>query len=363
MNSMISLVMLAFFLAGALDYICGGRFGLGEEFTKGLMTSGRLLLCMTGFITLAPALASAIVPAVAPLFRSFGADPSAIAGILLANDSGGAALALAMADSREAGLFNGMIVGASIGTTVMFHIPLVMSNATRENLPAALSGILIGIITAPLGCLAGGFAAGFPAALVLCNTLPVLVLAVVLAALLAVFGSRVVPAFSAVGHFLELASVAGLCCAAVKQMAGVELIPGLGEPEEVFSIVGGIAFFLAGAFPLMVLVRKLLAPLLKKLEGVLRIGPAGISGLLVSIVNGIPAVATLNDMDSRSRMFVAAGLVSGSCLIGDHAAFTAQMAPELCGAVIAGKAVGMIAAVGLSMLTADRLLGAGSRRV
>ena len=356
MDRIISLVILASFLAGAIDSATGGRLGLSGEFSKGLMTSGRLLLCMTGFITLAPVLAQAIGPAVAPLFRSFGADPSAVAGLLIANDSGGASLAMAMADSKEAGLFNGLIVGAGMGTTVMFIIPITMGSTSRENLPAALSGILVGIITIPLGCLAGGIAAGFNLGMVFCNTIPVLILAILLAVLLSVFGSRIVPIFSAVGRCLELASLFGLCCAAILQLTGLELFPGMSAPEETFQIVGGITIFLAGAFPLMSLLQKLLQPWLKKLERLLQTNPAGLAGLLIGMVNGIPVMAMLNDMDARGRMFNAAFLVSGSCLVGDHLAFTAQVAPELCGAVLVGKAAGGITAVLLSALVADRLL-------
>lgn len=356
MDRVISLVILAFFLIGAVDSTTGGRLGLGEKFSKGLMTSGRLLLCMTGFITLAPVLAQAIGPVVAPLFRSFGADPSAIAGLLIANDSGGASLAMAMADSPEAGLFNGVIVGAGMGTTVMFIIPIIMGNTSRENLPAALSGVLVGVITTPLGCLAGGIAAGFDLRTVFCNTIPVLVLAVILAVLLAAFGNRVVPAFSALGRCLELMSLFGLCCAAVRQLTGFEVIPGMASPDETFRIVGGIAIFLAGAFPLMELLERRLMPWLEKLERRLRTNSAGITGLLTGMVNGIPVMMTMDKMDARGRMFNAAFLVSGSCLVGDHLAFTAQVAPELCGAVLVSKTIGGVTAVWLSTILANRLL-------
>ena len=356
MDFIISFVMLIFLLIGAADYACGSRLGLGGEFAKGLMTSGRLLLCMTGFMVLAPALAQAIGPAVAPVFRSFGADPSAIAGILLANDSGGAVLALEMADSQEAGLFNGMIVGASMGTTVMFHIPLIMSSTRKEYRSAALSGLLVGIITIPFGCLAGGLAAKFDFHMIFCNTLPVLLLAAVLAVLLSVLGSCIVPIFSALGRFLELISLFGLCCAAINQMAGIELIRGMGAVDEVFAVVGGITFFLAGAFPLMAALQKLLAPVLKMAEHALGTGKEGISGLLIGMVNGIPVATNLDAMDAKGRMLSAAFLVSGSCLIGDHAAFTAQMAPQLTAAVFIGKAVGSFTAIGVCMLLAGRLL-------
>ena len=49
-------------------------------------------------------------------------------------------------------------------------------------------------------------------------------------------------------------------------------------------------------------------------------------------------------------------LVSASCLLGDHLAFTAQTRGELCLAVLVGKTVGGVTAVLLANALAARLL-------
>ena len=41
--------MLCFLAVGGADYLLDGRFGLGKEFEKGILTCGRLLLVMAGF--------------------------------------------------------------------------------------------------------------------------------------------------------------------------------------------------------------------------------------------------------------------------------------------------------------------------
>lgn len=352
----ISWIMLVFFLLGAIDYALGGRFGLSEEFVNGLMACGRLLICMSGFMILAPVIAGALGPAIAPFFRSFGADPSAIAGLLLANDSGGFALALEMADTREAALFNGLIVGAGIGTTVMFFIYMTMSSAKGAQRVPVIGGLLSGIITAPLGCLAGGFAAGFSASLVLRNSIPVLGISAFLMAVLLLFGNRVVPVFIVFGRFLELVSIFGLCCGAVAHLTGYLLIPGMDTLETVFPVVGGISIFLSGAFPLLAVVRKLFAPALDWVGRMLRVNQAGVSGLLLGLANGIPTVSMLPEMDDRGRLFAVAALVSGSCIFGDHAAYTSQVAPDLVGPVIISKAVGSITAMALAWVLAPKFV-------
>ena len=206
--------MLCFLAVGGADYLLDGRFGLGKEFEEGILTCGRLLLVMAGFMVLVPLIARGLGPVVSPLFHALGVDPSILAGMLLANDSGGLPLALELADTREAGLFSGLVVGSMLGTTVMLGIPTVMMFATQAERPAVIYGLLCGLVTIPLGCLAGGFAAGFSAELVLRNTVPVLVLSLVLLMLLLLLKERIVPAFSAFGKLMTAISIFGLVCGA-----------------------------------------------------------------------------------------------------------------------------------------------------
>lgn len=60
---------------------------------------------MTGYICLAPVLAAVLKPSLLPLAHLFGVDPSFAAGLCLAVDSGGAPLAMEMADSHVLGKF------------------------------------------------------------------------------------------------------------------------------------------------------------------------------------------------------------------------------------------------------------------
>lgn len=353
---LLSWIMLAFLLLGAVDYVFGSRFSLGKEFEKGLLTAGRLIIYMAGFMVLAPVLARALEPTVAPFFERFGIDPSAVAGILVANDSGGATLAVEMAKDRDAGLFHGLIVGAAMGTSIMYIIPISMANVTGRERPAVICGLLAGIVTIPLGCLAGGLAAGFSSSMVVRNTVPVFVIAVVLFLLLLLFGKRIVPAFTLFSRALELLSISGLCCGAVQQLTGVVLFEGMGTLGKIFPIVGGLAIFLAGAFPLLAVVKKLFEPLLTKIGGKMGMDDTGIAALLLGLANGIPSMSMLGKMNDRGRIFVTAFLVSGSCILGDHAAYTAQIAPELSGGVMVGKAVGALSAMILAACLGPRFL-------
>ena len=356
-QQIITWVMLFFLVLGAVDYVLGNKFGLGLEFENGVMSTGRLLLCMTGFMVLAPVIARGLGPVVAPFFRSFGADPSIFAGILLANDSGGAALAMELAENEQAGLFSGLIVGATLGTSIMFGISLTMTYTQGAERPSAIYGLLSGLVTVPLGVLAGGFAAGFDTKLVLINSLPVIVISGILLILLLRLGEKIVPAFTWLGKALTALSIFGFICGAVQQLVGITLIPGMDTLQTVFPIVGNIAIFLAGAFPLLAVVRRVFARGLVAAGRGLGINKVSVTGMIMTMANNLPTLAMMHDMDDKGRMLNVAFMISGTCIFGDHLAYTAQTAPEMVTAVIISKAVGGITAVLVAMVLAPRLLG------
>ena len=102
-NDAILWLMAIFMLLGAVDRILGNRFGLGASFEEGIVAMGSLALAMLGILCLAPVLSGLLRPLVVPLYALVGADPAMFAGTILANDMGGASLAMELAGSREAG--------------------------------------------------------------------------------------------------------------------------------------------------------------------------------------------------------------------------------------------------------------------
>jgi ethanolamine transporter len=131
--NVISIVMLLFAVVGALDYLAGNRLGVGKEFERGVLMIGTMILSMVGMIVLAPLIAAWIQPvltAVSDKIPFF--EPSVIAGSLLANDMGGAPLAMELARTPEAGYFNGLIVGSMMGATISFSLPLSLGMTAPE---------------------------------------------------------------------------------------------------------------------------------------------------------------------------------------------------------------------------------------
>ena len=342
-------VMAVFAVLGAIDRIFGNRYGLGKEFEEGILAMGSLALAMVGIVSLAPVLAAVLKPVVVPVFGFLGADPAMFAGTILASDMGGGALALQMTDNHDAAMLGGILNGSMLGATLVFTIPVAMGILREEDRPAMAKGILCGIVTIPAGILAGGIAAGFPVGMVLRNLVPIVLIAVLIALGLWRAEQAMVRGFALFGKIVVIIVTVGLAAAIGEALTGVALIPGMAPISEGFETVGTIAILLAGAFPLVFLLTKLLRRPLMAAGRKLGINDAAAAGLVASLANSIATFGMVKDMNERGKVINIAFAVSAAFVFGDHLGFTAGFAPEMIGPMIIGKLVGGISAVTVAM--------------
>ncbi len=343
-------VMAVFAVLGGLDRIFGNRFGLGEKFEEGVGAMGALALAMVGIICLAPVLAGLLKPVVVPVYALLGADPAMFAGTILACDMGGGPLAMEMTADPQAAALGGIITGSMLGATIVFTIPVAMGILSPEDRPAMAKGILCGIVTIPVGVLAGGVTAGFPLGMVLRNLIPIILIAIAIALGLWKAEKAMIRGFGLFGKVVVAVITVGLTAAIVEALTGFTVIPGMAPIEEGFQTAGAIAIVLAGAFPLVLVITKVLKKPLLKLGGVLRINDTAAAGLVASLANSIATFGLVKEMDHRGKVVNIAFAVSAAFVFGDHLGFTAGFAPELLPAMIVGKLAGGITAVLVALL-------------
>lgn len=342
-------VMGAFAVLGAADRIFGNRLGLGKEFEEGILAMGSLAMAMIGVITLAPVLAALLKPVVVPVFGLLGADAAMFAGSILASDMGGGALATELAGSYEAAMLGGVITGSMLGATIVFTIPVAMGILDQADRPALAKGILCGIVTIPVGVLAGGIVAGFPLGMILRNLIPIVIIGAVIALGLWKKEEAMIRGFGAFGKGVVALITVGLAAAIVEALTGFVIIPGMAPIEEGFQTVGAIAIVLAGAFPLVYVLTKLLKGPLLKLGKILGINDTAAAGLVASLANSIATFGLVKDMDSRGKVVNIAFAVSAAFVFGDHLGFAAGFAPQMLPAMIVGKLVGGVSAVAVAL--------------
>ena len=258
------------------------------------------------------------------------------------------AYALGLSEGHLSHLFK-KETGSTVGSYLTrCRIQKAMGLLRQEDRPAMAKGILCGIVAIPLGILAGGLTAGFPAAMVLRNLIPIVLIAALIALGLWRAEKAMVTAFTVFGKIVVAIVTVGLAAAIVESLTGFVLIPGLAPISEGFETVGAIAIVLAGAFPLVYVITRLLKKPLLSLGKLLGINDTAAAGLVATLANSIAAFETVKDMDDRGKVNIAFA-VPAAFVFGDHLGFTAGFAPELLGAMIVGKLVGGVAAVGVAL--------------
>ena len=342
-------VMAFFAVLGAIDRIFGNRWGLGKEFEEGILAMGSLALAMVGIVSLAPLLAAVLKPVVVPIYSWLGADPAMFAGTILACDMGGGALARELTADPQAAALGGVLTGSMLGATIVFTIPVAMGILREEDRPAMAKGILCGIVTIPVGVLAGGLTAGFPAGMVLRNVVPIVLIAALIALGLWRAERAMVRGFAVFGKFVVIVVTVGLAAAIVETLTGFVIIPGMAPISEGFETVGTIAIVLAGAFPLVFVITKLLRRPLMAVGKWLGINDAAAAGLIASLANSIATFGMVKEMNQRGKVINIAFAESAAILFGDHLGFTAGFAPEMIGPMIVGKLAGGVSAIGVAM--------------
>ena len=338
---------------GAADRIFGGKLGLGKEFENGLMLLGVMMLSMVGMIVIAPVIAWLLEPLFSKM--NFGIDPSIIPGILFANDMGGAPLAVEVALNEKIGLFNALVVAATMGATISFTVPFALGIIPKEKQRELLVGLLCGIVAIPVGCFVAGFVAGVPFVDLLLDLLPLILVAAVVAFGLLKFPNACVKIFSWLGVGIKILITFGLAVGIFEALTGVKLVPHTASISEGMTVIGNAAYALAGSFVLISIVSRLLKKPLVKLGKKVGLNEHSMLGFVATLATSTPVFGFMDKMDRRGMVLNCAFATTSAWVIGGHLAFTMAMDSSLVPAMIVAKLVGGVGAVLVAALLYKRI--------
>ena len=348
-SQIIMWVMAIGAIVGGLDRIFGNKLGLGEKFEEGFNSMGPLALGMVGIVCLSPVISKYLGPVIIPGLTAISAAP-AIFGSLLPNDTGGFPLAMELAQNEQAGLFSGLIVASMLGCTIVFSIPVGLGLIEKTDQPYFAKGLLIGLITVPVGSIIGGAIAGYDMGMVLINSVPVIVISILLAIGLKIIPNGMIKGCIVFGKFIVIVITIGLAAAAFETMTGVVIIPGMSPIGEALGIIGSIGVVLLGTFPVLSILTKVLDKPLTAIGRKLGMDSTSTAGLIFTLANSIPVYKMMKDMNSRGKIINTAWLVPATAALGDHLGFTAGVHPQAITAVVVSKIVAGILAVALAMM-------------
>ena len=208
-------------------------------------------------------------------------------------------LAAQIAQEPSAGLYNGLIVAAFLGSTINGTIPLALGRLTGSKRAAAVRGLFLGFLVLPVGCLLTGALCGIPLSVLLHNTWPVLAVAVLLLLLFKSGSSAIGPIFNGISLAVRGLTLFGFCISVLQETSGIVLLEGLTPLAEIYPVICSIGAFLAGILPFFAFVQRLLTAPLAKLAARLQLEPASITGLVVTSANCIPTLLSLDTLEER----------------------------------------------------------------
>ena len=352
-NEVIVWILMICMALGGIDRAIGNKFGLGEKFEEGFNAMGPLALSMVGVYALSPVLAKLLGPIVKPIYGLIGADPAMFAGTLLANDMGGWPLAQQLTDDPNAQMLSGLILGAMMGATVVFTIPVALGIIKVDDRTYLAKGVLAGIVTIPFGVVTSGLVAGMPIGFVLINTVPIIVAAALIAVGLWLIPDGMTKGFLWFGKGLVFIISIGLVIGVFETLTEVQIMPAGWEllpVTEGLAIVGSIGMMLLGAFPAVHLIVTFGAKPLAAVGRLIGVNKSAAGGFIATLANNIAMFEIMKDMDKRGKILNAAFAVSAAFVLGDHLGFTAGVAREMIAPMIAGKLVAGICAVAVAYL-------------
>jgi len=346
-DQMIIWLMAIGILIGGIDRIIGNKFGLGEQLEEGFNAMGPLALGMVGIVTLAPVISKLLGPVIIPVFTWVGADPAMFA-IILANDMGGYPLAMELAQNEQSGLLSGLIVASMLGCTIVFSIPVGLGLIEYKDRPFFAKGLLIGLITIPIGGIAGGLIAGFDVRMVLVNHIPVIVLSILFVLGLIFIPKRMIHGALVFGKFIVVVITIGLATSAFQELTDIVIIAGMAPIMDAMIIIAQIGIILLGTFPILTLIVKFLDKPLTRLGQKLGMDAISAAGIVITLANSIPVYKMMKNMNPKGKVINTAWLVPATAALGDHLGFTAGVRPSMITPVVFGKLIAGILAIALA---------------
>ncbi|KXH83830.1 ethanolamine utilization protein EutH [Sporosarcina sp. HYO08] len=378
-GTVIVYIIMACAIIGALAAIKNPEEGIGKEFMSGMHAVGHIFVPAAGIMASIPYLTIFISKFIGPIFDTIGADPAIAATTILASDMGGYQLANALKNSYE-GWVMALIVGFMAGATIVFSIPMGLAMLDKRDHKYMALGVMSGVLTIPIGAFiasvlvvlfdteirdvisttsASNYEFVISYGQILINLLPLLIFVVLIAAGLKFFPRGMIAGFMVFGRVMDAAiklvlvfSIVEIFTGAFSTLFGTwGFDPIMADKEDQFRALetaGYIGIMLAGAFPMVYLIRKYASKPLEIGGRKLGLSPVGSAGILATMANILAMFSLVRYMKPKDKVINIAFGVCAAFLLGDHLSFTANFQPTIILPVMIGKLGAGICAIAIA---------------
>lgn len=361
---------------GVIGAIRDDSKGIGREFMVAFEQLGIIFIPFAGMLAAMPYIEKFILTVFGKLFELIGADIAVAGALITAPDMGGYQLTNALAGSTETWIM-AVFVSYLSGPIVSYSIPLGFSIIDKRDHKYFGLGIMAGILSIPFGVFASTLLLKltdtpvrdtisnntlsdvnllYTWGQIWINMLPIIVFCVVLALLLRFFMDLMVKAFLVFGRGLEIAIKIVLVISIVEYftgfftmvLGGYGFAPIIADEADQFRALenaGYIVLMLAGAYPMIYLIKKYFGQALQVIGSKFGFTSIGSIGIFATWAEQLAMFGILKKMPPVDKVKVTAFSVCGSWMLGAHISFTANFQPNLLVIILAGKLIGACIAV------------------
>lgn len=348
MDKIVLVIISIFFVIGGIDYILNNRYGYGEKFETGIKSMGALALAMGGILAISPLFGNALRGVVIPIAKWTSVDSSIFTSIFLASDMGGLQIARQLSGGSIIGEYTGIIISSNLGATISFSIPLALGMIKDKDYDVFFKGIIIGIITVPLGGVVAGLMMGIKFQLLIINSMPIIILSILLVIGFRCSAYYMIKAFKILGKSIFILAIIIFIILGSLEVCSVNLPEGITPLSDTFKVVGRIALVVGGALPMIEVMKRYLGNYLELIGKKFRCGKVAVSALIGSLASNIIAFASYNDINDDEKLLITAFSVSGAFVLGGQMGFISMMArnfliPYIVSKIISGGSALIIA--------------------
>lgn len=369
-------IIMACMVAGGVVSMVKPESELGRQFFEGINAIGPIFFSVAGIFASIPYLTIFIDKVFGPFFGLFGADPSLAATTLIAVDMGGYQVADALAQTRE-GWIMAMYTGFMAGATIVYSMPIGLRVCDKKDHKYFALGTMCGFVALPFGVLIASVVSALshpmireiistnaPATYQLAlsftsifqNLIPLFIICILIAIGLKVVPGAMVKGFMIFGRAIDYAARTVLILSILQQFTGIFTVlfggwgfdPLMADEENLvraIEVVCSVGLMLAGAFPMVYLIKTYLAKPLGKIGRLFHLSDMATSGMLATSCNAIALFPMIRDMEPIDKVKCLAFTVCGAFLIGDHLSFCANFQPTLIAPLFIGKFCAAVLAV------------------
>ena len=337
MDRPVLIVMSFFLVAAGLDYIFGSPLKLGNKFEEGFKAMGTLALGIIGIYSISPFLLAILGPGVQALSSFLHIDPSILPACIFPVDMGGYTISMSLAQSALIGRFSGIIIASTLGATISFSIPVACRFISKTDNEFFAKGVVIGIISIVPGCFLAGLFSGIAFFPLLWNMMPLFVIVLLLSIGLIRLPGMTLKGFIVFGKILSALGVLGILFQGLDVILGIKIIPNLVPFTDTVYLVGKITLILAGAYPMMEVLNRLLKRSFEKTGRVLGVNAHSVSAIIGNLASNLLVFGDLQNMDKKGKVLCISLAVTTAFVLGGQFAYVATVEPVMVGPFFLSK--------------------------